>query len=75
MAGERERGVLPVRTLVEREVCVCVCVCVSIQAFHESLNGALSRMRERAKFFKRSPPFIVKSWLYFLYLIFIFGFI
>ena len=38
---ERERGVSSEERVLAREG-ACVCVCMSIQAFHESLNGALS---------------------------------
>ena len=53
-------------------VCVCVCVCMSIQAFHESLNGALSRMREIAKFLKERLSFYIEIWAQFSFSYFYF---
>ena len=71
--GEREsEAFLLGRRFLTREG-LCVCVCVSIQAFHESLNGALSQEGEKElNFSKGSPPFIVKSRLNFHFAIFIF---
>ena len=57
-----------------------VCVCeggekVRIQAFHESLNGALSRVREKGKFLQERPSFystiLAQYFILFIYLFFI----